>query len=115
MFGAGVYHTASSDVAVEYAMKSVNGVKEHFIFVNEIINSSEINVFLFDSYEQREPEFDFEHHKLRNSPTLRRTDFKIDSLGRRYRNIFVEQSSLEDEYIASSKVVEPSYLIYFEQ
>ena len=88
------------------------------IFVNEVLESEKLKVLKFkdifginDSSEELH-QFHKHHHERSAQPN--ETDYKKDSLGRRYRNLPVTSNELMDEYVARDSVTIPRYLIVFQ-
>ena len=120
-FGQGVYMTDCSDVAFDYSSNYYNWNCSRsliYIFVNEILESEKLQTFKFESTLYMNDNYDeLEHqfikHMHYNSPPLTKKNYKVDLLGRKYRNVKVDDNSLTDEYVADESITIPRYLIVF--
>ena len=118
-FGKGVYMTDSSHMAYWYAFwcRKMRQKHRNYVFVNEVLGSEKMQVFRHDNFKSMvevstEVEHPFCKHHTENS---RQPDdisgYKVDALGRRYRNVKHDRRSMHDEYVADGSVVVPRYLI----
>ena len=111
MFGAGVYMTDCSSTAAHWGrFGKDDGLMN--IFVNEVLQSENLQTVAKDplKYYNYPTEFAFAKHAGTGSRELSEEDYKRDHLGRRYRNIQVEDK-FSEEYVADCKLVIPRYLI----
>ena len=127
-FGKGVYMTESSNTASSYSYWSMNysflnflfSKSSHFIFVNEVLNSENLETILYEHlldqipfvHGQRKTPFSKYMHVLSSEITVE--NYKEDPTGRLYRNIAVDENSEYDEFIADAELVIPRYLISYE-
>ena len=88
------------------------------IFVNEVLESEKLKVFKFKNIiginDTSEDLHQFHKHHSIKSPQPSETDYKKDSLGRRYRNFPFIGDHIFDEYVARDSVTIPRYLIVFQ-
>ena len=88
------------------------------IFVNEVLESEKLKVITFKNIfgvkDTSEELYQFHKHHYEKSPQPSEKDYKIDSLGRRYRNLPFTGKHLNDEYVARDSVTIPRYLIVFQ-
>ena len=87
------------------------------IFVNEVLESEKLKVLKFKTilgFDTDEELYQFHKHHHEKSPQPNETDYKKDTLGRRYRNVpFTTGKHRMDEYVARDSVTIPRYLIVF--
>ena len=138
-FGKGVYLTECSGTASRYSSLKLFRKNFYFIFVNELLNSENLQTLVYERlfnlipYVPNEQISSFSKYidylskifytPLKNpftkymyylSPEISEENYKEDFKGRRYRNIAVDKNSCQDEFVADSKLVIPRYLITYE-
>ena len=118
-YGKGVYMTDCVNIARTYS-KAKCFSKYQCIFVNEVLESEKLQIIKFESILSIKDVNNvadicqFHKHINRKSPQPAETDYKKDSLGRKYRNVACDFKNIQDEYVARSEVTIPRYLIAFE-
>ena len=86
------------------------------MFVNEVLQSQKPQTFWHpDKGEMKDvdiaPEHPFEKHFFWECPETKENDYRVDALGRRYRNVENDCDSRDAEYLADESIVAPRYLI----
>ena len=123
-FGKGVYMTDCPETACEYSMLYNFGKDSetfiYFVFVNEVLESEKLRTFEFDIFKDSkdiDTPLKYPFIKQINKFSLQTTEqnYKEDHLGRKYKNIDVEEyDGALDEYVAEERIAIPRYLITFE-
>ena len=116
--GKGVYMTNCSSTACFYSIQRIRrGTDEHYIFVNEVLESEKLQTFQFSTkvmqHFNTKPKNQFEKHIYDSCSQPTEKDYIVDQLGRRYVNA-VEIHPM-DQYIAEASIVKPRYLIVLER
>ena len=86
------------------------------VFVNEVLRSQKPQTFWHpDKDEMKDvditPQHPFEKHFFWGCPETEENDYRVDALGRRYRNVENDCDSRDAEYLADESIVVPRYLI----
>ena len=112
--------TECIDVAFGYTQNKRKDLSKRplsTIFVNEVLESEKLKVLKFKTilgFDTDEELYQFHKHHHEKSPQPNETDYKKDTLGRRYRNVpFTTGKHRMDEYVARDSVTIPRYLIVF--
>ena len=113
--------TECVDIAFGYTQNKAKDLSKRprsTIFVNEVLESEKLKVLkfkdIFGINDSSEELHQFHKHHHERSAHTNETDYKKDSLGRRYRNLPVTSNELMDEYVARDSVTIPRYLIVFQ-
>ena len=116
-FGAGLYMTECSDVAMLYSNLSNSNKKPSenllYVFLCEVLNSKEMQTISFAKYEpQTDPiQHAFTRYAHLNSPKPTENDFIHDEKGRRYRYTPISNYSMDDEFmVQDASFVKPRFL-----
>lgn len=120
LFGKGVYHTESVDVALHYSnrrnenyYRSDKYITTNCIFLNEIV-APNLQVTKFDGlYQHSRSDVSnmFHKHMYKKSPETTANDYRCDAMSRKYRCTRIATTSLADEYVADACFVKPRYYI----
>ena len=116
-FGAGLYMTESSDVAITYSNLSnlYKSSSENmlYVFLNEVLNSEQLKTVTFTKYgQQTDPtQHPFTRYAHIKSPKPTENDYICDEKGRRYRNTPISRWSTSDEFmVQDASFVKPRFL-----
>ena len=114
--------TECVDIAFGYTQNKAKGSSKpprSTIFVNEVLESEKLKVFKFKTIlgnkdiSEELAQFHFHHSERSAQPN--ETDYRKDSLGRRYNSRhFNNNKHYFDEYIARDILTIPRYLIVFQ-
>ena len=114
IFGKGVYLTESSYIAFQYSEAHIRFLDFEscgfYILVNEVLESDRLKTTEYKSrpVKKNTPiKNQFTKYIKEGSMLINPENYKEDHNGRLYRNITVDQSSVNDEFVADSKVVIP--------
>ena len=118
-YGQGVYMTDCSHLACDYSDLLLEYNGDRYVFVNEVLESEKLQTYEYESYvyghNTSKPDDLFEKHVIEASKQPTVSDYKEDSVGRRYRNIPHDQFTSQDEYLADESIVVPRYLIEIDE
>lgn len=121
-FGKGIYMTDCATTARGYSCvwQSKKSKKYNSIFVNEVLESEKLQTFEFDICKPMKDidtplKNQFNKHIDKSSPQAKEWNYKKDRVGRKYRDVAHDYSSIYDEYVAEGSVTIPRYLILFEK
>ena len=114
--------TECIDIAFGYTQNKAKDLSKRplsTIFVNEVLESEKLKVFKFktilENRDISEELHQFHYHHNERNPQPNETDYRKDSLGRRYRNLpFTNGKHTFDEYVARDTLTIPRYLIVFQ-
>ena len=115
-FGAGLYMTEFSDIAMNYSYRPFWGKapseKALYVFLNEVLNSKQMQTVSFTEYcpHTNPYRYPFARYAHINSPTPTENDYWHDEKGRRYRVAPICPDSVFDEYVADASFVKPRFL-----